>query len=86
MRVFGEEAHAGTTPKATRKDALRDAIQLVGDLSATVECEDGLVRFDVGNFDVSPNSINTVPSRVVFTVDLSIRMATRSTGLRIASK
>jgi len=70
IEVTGEEAHAGTTPKERRKDALRDAIRLVEALDAAVEIDDNLVRFTVGKLDVRPNVVNTIPSKVAFTVDL----------------
>ncbi|TIP30735.1 MAG: M20 family metallo-hydrolase [Mesorhizobium sp.] len=70
IEVLGQEAHAGTTPKEKRKDALRDAIRLMEALDAAVQTDDDLVRFTVGKLDVWPNAVNTVPSRVVFTVDL----------------
>lgn len=70
IEVTGEEAHAGTTPRERRKDALRDAIRLVEALDTAVQTDDNLVRFTVGKLDVWPNVVNTIPARVAFTVDL----------------
>jgi N-carbamoyl-L-amino-acid hydrolase len=70
VEVTGEEAHAGTTPLAIRKDALKAATAMVAALEGLMADPTDVVRFTVGRFEVSPNSPNTVPGRVFFTVDL----------------
>lgn len=67
--VVGEEAHAGTTPLRTRKDALSAAVAIVSALERLMHDETDTVRFTVGRFEVSPGSPNTVPGRVHFTID-----------------
>ena len=69
IEVTGEEAHAGTTPLRRRKDALVAAVAMVGALQEHMHDDDDVVRFTVGRFEVSPNSPNTVPGRVLFTID-----------------
>ena len=69
VAVTGEEGHAGTTPEANRKDALVAALAMVAALRALMADPDDRVRFTVGRFEVSPNSPNTVPGRVLFTID-----------------
>src|SRR5271170_4061192 len=69
VEVKGEEAHAGTTPLKIRKDALKAALSMVGALEALMQDDSDTVRFTVGRFEVSPNSPNTVPGRVFFTID-----------------
>ncbi len=69
IEVTGEEAHAGTTPLGKRKDAVAAAVRMIAALQEWMRDESDVVRFTVGRFDVTPNSPNTVPSRVVFTVD-----------------
>ena len=69
VEVKGEEAHAGTTPLKIRKDALKAAVAMVSALEALMADATDVVRFTVGRFEVSPNSPNTVPGRVLFTVD-----------------
>jgi beta-ureidopropionase / N-carbamoyl-L-amino-acid hydrolase len=69
VEVKGEEAHAGTTPLKIRKDALKAALSMVAALEALMQDDSDIVRFTVGRFEVSPNSPNTVPGRVFFTVD-----------------
>lgn len=68
--ITGEEAHAGTTPRRSRKDALAAAIGIVAALQELTADEDDTIRFTVGRCEVSPGSPNTVPGRVHFTIDL----------------
>ena len=70
VEVIGEEAHAGTTPRRIRKDALVAALRMVAALQALLYDEADVVRFTVGRFEVAPNSPNTVPGHVLFTIDL----------------
>lgn len=67
--VTGDEAHAGTTPRARRRDALLAAVDMVRALRDLMLDPTDTVRFTVGRFEVHPNSPNTVPGRVLFTVD-----------------
>ena len=68
--VTGDEAHAGTTPRAARKDAFHAALRIAAAMyEATTDAEDTL-RFTIGRVDVSPGSPNTVPGRAVFTIDM----------------
>lgn len=69
VEVVGEEAHAGTTPMAVRRDALASALAMVAALRRLMADPADVVRFNVGRFDVMPGSPNTVPGRVVFTID-----------------
>lgn len=70
VRVDGEAAHAGTTPLRRRKDALRCAIAAIDALQALTQDDSDTVRFTVGRLEVEPNSPNTVPQRVRFSIDL----------------
>jgi N-carbamoyl-L-amino-acid hydrolase len=70
IEVQGEAAHAGTTPLRHRKDALKAATAMVSALEEAMHDENDTVRFTVGRFDVEPGSPNTVPARVLFTIDL----------------
>ena len=65
----GQDAHAGTTPMERRRDALVGASRIVADLhrlASTVP--EG--RATVGMMEVQPNSRNTIPGQVFFTIDL----------------
>ncbi|MEO1019165.1 MAG: M20 family metallo-hydrolase [Pseudomonadota bacterium] len=70
VMVDGETAHAGTTPLAGRKDALRAAVALIQELQAITADPDDIVRMTVGKLLVEPNSPNSVPERVIFMIDL----------------
>ena len=70
IEVMGEEAHAGTAPLKTRKDALKAAVAMAHELEGVMADETDTVRFTIGRFEVEPGSPNTVPSRVLFTIDL----------------
>jgi beta-ureidopropionase / N-carbamoyl-L-amino-acid hydrolase len=69
VTVTGQEAHAGPTPMPRRRDALVgaarmiDAVNRIGHAHAPYACG------TVGFVQVSPNSRNTIPGRVFFTVD-----------------
>jgi len=69
ITVAGQEAHAGPTPMPRRRDALVgaarmiDAVNRIGLAHAPYACA------TVGFVQVSPNSRNTIPGRVFFTVD-----------------
>jgi N-carbamoyl-L-amino-acid hydrolase len=70
VEVFGETAHAGTTPTGLRKDALREAIAAINALHELTRDAGDAVRFTVGRMLVTPNSPNSVPSHVLFSVDV----------------
>ncbi len=69
VEITGSEAHAGTTPRAQRKDALMTALNGIQALRAVMTDPDDQVRFTVGRMEVSPGSPNTVPGKVFFTID-----------------
>lgn len=66
----GQEAHAGPTPMTTRRDALVGAARVI-DAVNRIGLEHGpLACATVGLLEVHPNSRNTIPGRVFFTIDL----------------
>ncbi|HJQ60866.1 MAG TPA: Zn-dependent hydrolase [Vineibacter sp.] len=70
VEITGEEAHAGTTPRAARKDAFVAAVAVAGAMQAATRDADDTLRFTIGRVDVQPGSPNTVPGRVTFTIDM----------------
>jgi len=70
VEVFGETAHAGTTPLDVRRDAMRDAIAIIVALQDLARSAGDAHRFTVGRMLVTPNSPNSVASHVLFSVDL----------------
>ena len=70
VTIEGEEAHAGTTPRAARKDAYAAATRIAAAMyDATTDADDTL-RFTIGRVEVSPGSPNTVPGKATFTIDM----------------
>jgi len=70
VEIAGEEAHAGTTPRAARKDAFAAATRMAAAMyEATTDADDTL-RFTIGRVDVHPGSPNTVPGQASFTIDM----------------
>jgi N-carbamoyl-L-amino-acid hydrolase len=69
VTVTGRESHAGTTPMNRRKDAMLGAARLVDRINRiALEHPPGVAT--VGLLQVSPNSRNTIPGTVFFSVDL----------------
>ncbi|MCR9256195.1 MAG: M20 family metallo-hydrolase [Alphaproteobacteria bacterium] len=67
--VRGDEAHAGTTPIALRKDAFKSAIDIAKALEELMHDPDDVIRFTIGRFETKPGSPNVVPGHVHFTID-----------------
>lgn len=70
LRCEGSAAHAGTTPMHARRDAMTLAIAVRAEIEAFAT---GLgreaTRITFGRWSVEPNSINTIPASVIFTID-----------------
>jgi N-carbamoyl-L-amino-acid hydrolase len=69
ITVTGAEAHAGTTPLPRRRDALLGTARMIDAVRRIGEAHAPDARTTVGFVQVSPNSRNTIPGRVFFTVD-----------------
>ena len=69
VTVLGQDAHTGSTPMVGRRNALLGSSRLVEavDQIALDHAPDG--RGTVGHMRITPNSRNTIPGRVDFTVD-----------------
>jgi N-carbamoyl-L-amino-acid hydrolase len=70
VRVEGRAAHAGTTPRRERRDALLAAAHMVVALEAATADPDDLVRFTVGRFAAEPNAPSVIAQAAEFSVDL----------------
>ena len=69
VAVTGQEAHAGPTPMRIRRDALVGAARIVEAVNRIgLEHQPGACA-TVGQLLVKPNSRNTIPGRVAFSVD-----------------
>lgn len=70
VECTGMAAHAGTTPMDVRQDAMTMAIDIAQRLNALTSTDQfSTMRLTLGHWLVSPNSINTIPGQVVFSVD-----------------
>lgn len=69
IAVSGQDSHAGSTPMDKRRDALVGSAKMIEAINAIAQARDN-GRATVGELAVSPNSRNTVPGRVDFTVDI----------------
>lgn len=69
VTITGAESHAGTTPMLRRKDAMLGCARIVDRVNQiALDNKPGVST--VGLVKVSPNSRNTIPGSVFFTVDL----------------
>ncbi|UYO73195.1 M20 family metallo-hydrolase [Halomonas qinghailakensis] len=70
VTVTGSANHAGTTPRALRRDAFEGACALATALREAACDSEDRVRFTIGKFVVSPGSVNTIPDHVTFSIDV----------------
>ena len=70
VEIDGEEAHAGTTPRAARKDAFAAATRIAAAMYEATTDSDDTLRFTIGRVEVHPGSPNTVPGKASFTIDM----------------
>jgi N-carbamoyl-L-amino-acid hydrolase len=69
VTVTGQEAHAGPTPMRRRRDALLGASRMVQEVNRIGLVHQPYACATVGLMQVSPNSRNTIPGKVFFTID-----------------
>ena len=88
--VEGITAHAGTTPLAARHDALQAALRAIAALNQVMADPEDVLRFTIGRMEVIPNSPNTVPGRVRFSIDLrhpdGAELARRGASIETAAR
>lgn len=71
VSCHGVMAHAGTTPMDERRDAMAAAVPLAQKLYDYAASQSAAqLRLTLGRWQVTPNSVNTIPGRVDFTVDM----------------
>ena len=70
VRVTGDEAHAGTTPMAERKDALFVAIEIIQAMRRQFVKAEEQLKFTTGLFEISPNVPSVIPSSAYFSIDI----------------
>ncbi|HEV2300138.1 MAG TPA: Zn-dependent hydrolase [Stellaceae bacterium] len=69
VTVTGQEAHAGPTPMPRRRDALVGAARMIDAVNRIGLAHGPHACATVGFVRVGPNSRNTIPGRVFFTID-----------------
>ena len=69
VTLTGQEAHAGPTPMKRRHDALLGAARMVQEVNRIGLAHQPFACATVGLMQVTPNSRNTIPGRVFFTID-----------------
>lgn len=71
VKAAGVAAHAGTTPMDVRADAMTACVQVAHRLYAqAAKVAASQLRLTLGRWVVGPNSINTIPGEVEFTIDV----------------
>ncbi len=69
VHVRGEAAHAGTSNRSERKDALLAAVRMISAIDAEARQPDDL-KVTFGLFSVTPNAPSVVPEEVLFSIDV----------------
>ncbi len=69
VTVTGEEGHAGTLPMRMRRDAMVGAAKMVDAINGIAFKHQPIPVITVGHLSVRPNSRNTIPGQVTFTID-----------------
>ena len=82
--VTGQEAHTGPTPMPERRDALLGAARIVTAVNRIGHAHLPGASATVGSLAVHPNSRNTIPGRVAFSVDLRHQDEERLAAMRDA--
>lgn len=67
--ITGESGHAGTTPLDIRRDALTTAAEMILAVESAFS-DNPNARATVGQINNYPNSINAIPGKVEFMIDL----------------
>lgn len=70
VTVTGQSDHAGPSPMRLRRDPLVAAARIIDAVDRLARGQDDVAVGTVGRVRVEPNTINTIPGRVVFSVDL----------------
>ena len=69
VTVTGQPDHAGPSPMRLRRDPLVAAAEIIQNVERIATMEDDIAVATVGRVNVEPNVINTIPGKVVFSVD-----------------
>jgi N-carbamoyl-L-amino-acid hydrolase len=70
VTIEGESDHAGPTPMHTRKDASAAMVDAAAEIGSIPNRLSADTITTIGELSVSPGSINVIPNRATFTVDI----------------
>lgn len=70
LKIFGSEAHAGTTPMSMRKDPVMAISEMLPQFYAAANSAGPSARITFGQISCSPGVVNTVPGEVEIKIDL----------------
>lgn len=70
VTVLGAQNHAGTTPTTYRKDAGAAAAKIIAFMRGRSELPGSRTVATTGCIAFTPNAVNVIPSKAVFTVDV----------------
>ncbi|MEJ2132812.1 MAG: Zn-dependent hydrolase, partial [Gammaproteobacteria bacterium] len=82
--IKGEACHAGPTPMEGRRDPFRAVAAILSQMYEMIAAEQPWGRVTFGDIRVEPGSRNTVPERVVLSVDMRHPDQERLDGLEAA--
>jgi N-carbamoyl-L-amino-acid hydrolase len=69
VTLEGQSDHAGPSPMRLRRDALAAAARVISGVERIARERDEIAVATVGRLRLEPNIINTIPGKVVFSVD-----------------
>ena len=70
IELTGQANHAGTTPMGYRKDAVYAASQMIYEIISAARVHGDPLVATVGEIDVTPNVVNVVPGKALFSLDI----------------
>lgn len=70
VEITGQANHAGTTPMGYRKDAVFAASQMIYEIITEANKYGDPLVTTVGKIEVTPNVVNVVPGKALFTMDI----------------
>ena len=71
LNILGKDVHAGTNPMEARKDPVKITAPLISKAYTLADEYLPDIRLTFGDLRPSPGVVNTVPSELVITVDIS---------------
>ena len=70
LTIFGQEAHAGTTPMSMRRDPVRALSSMLPKFYSVADGHGPHSRITFGQISCLPGAVNTVPGKVEVRIDL----------------